>query len=44
MRYEREDVKAPPRLSGAKLRALMRDSTSDRRTEIFNAALPIDKD
>ncbi|HEY6401944.1 MAG TPA: GntR family transcriptional regulator [Blastocatellia bacterium] len=33
-------VEALPKLSGAKLRALMRDSISDWRTEIFNAVLP----
>jgi len=33
-------VEALPRLSGAKLRALMRDSISDWRTEVFNAVLP----
>jgi DNA-binding GntR family transcriptional regulator len=33
-------VEAPPKLSGVKLRALMRDSISDWRTEVFNAALP----
>jgi DNA-binding GntR family transcriptional regulator len=35
-------VEALPRLSGAKLCALMRDSISDWRTEVFNAALPRD--
>jgi DNA-binding GntR family transcriptional regulator len=33
-------VEALPKLSGVKLRALMRDSISDWRTEVFNAALP----
>jgi len=33
-------VEALPRLSGAKLRALMRDSVSEWKTEIFNAVLP----
>jgi DNA-binding GntR family transcriptional regulator len=33
-------VEALPRLSGAKLRALMRDSISDWRTEVFNSVLP----
>ena len=33
-------VEALPRLSGAKLRALMRNSVSDWKTEIFNAVLP----
>jgi DNA-binding GntR family transcriptional regulator len=33
-------VEALPKLSGAKLRALMRDSISDWRTEIFDAVLP----
>ena len=33
-------VEALPKLSGAKLRALMRDSISDWRTEVFNAVLP----
>ena len=37
-------VQALPRLSGAKLRALMRDSVSDWKTEVFNAVLPRDKD
>jgi DNA-binding GntR family transcriptional regulator len=37
-------VEALPRLSGAKLRALMRNSVSDGRTEVFNAVLPRDKD
>jgi DNA-binding GntR family transcriptional regulator len=37
-------VESLPHLSGAKLRALMRDSISDWRTEIFNAVLPRDKD
>lgn len=37
-------VEALPRLSGTKLRALMRDTISDWRTEIFNAVLPRDKD
>ncbi len=37
-------VEALPRLSGAKLRALMRDSISDWRTEIFNAVLPRESD
>ena len=30
-------VQALPRLSGAKLRALMRDSVADWKTEIFSA-------
>jgi DNA-binding GntR family transcriptional regulator len=33
-------VEALPRLSGAKLRALMRHSVSDWKTEVFNAVLP----
>jgi DNA-binding GntR family transcriptional regulator len=33
-------VEALPKLSKAKLRALMRDSISDWRTEVFNAVLP----
>jgi DNA-binding GntR family transcriptional regulator len=33
-------VEALPKMSGAKLRALMRDSISDWRTEVFNAVLP----
>jgi DNA-binding GntR family transcriptional regulator len=33
-------VEAPPRLSGTKLRALMRNSVSNRKTEIFDAAPP----
>ena len=33
-------VEALPKLSGAKLRALMRDSVSDWKTEVFNAVLP----
>jgi hypothetical protein len=33
-------VEALPKLSGAKLRALMRDSISDWKTEVFNAVLP----
>jgi DNA-binding GntR family transcriptional regulator len=33
-------VEALPKLSGVKLRALMRDSISDWRTEVFNAVLP----
>lgn len=33
-------VEALPRLGGAKLRALMRDSVSDWKTEVFNAVLP----
>ncbi len=33
-------VEALPRLSGAKLRALMRDSISEWKTEVFNAVLP----
>ncbi|HKQ80125.1 MAG TPA: GntR family transcriptional regulator [Blastocatellia bacterium] len=33
-------VEALPKLSGAKLRALMRDSIFDWRTEVFNAVLP----
>jgi DNA-binding GntR family transcriptional regulator len=33
-------VEALPQLSGAKLRALMRNSVSDWKTEIFNAVLP----
>lgn len=33
-------VEALPRLSGAKLSALMRNSVSDWRTEVFNAVLP----
>jgi DNA-binding GntR family transcriptional regulator len=33
-------VEALPRLSGAKLRALMRNSVSEWKTEIFNAVLP----
>ena len=37
-------VEALPRLSRAKLRALMRESISDWRTEVFNAVLPRDKD
>jgi DNA-binding GntR family transcriptional regulator len=37
-------VDALPRLSVAKLRALMRNSVSDWRTEVFNAVLPRDKD
>ena len=37
-------VEALPRLSKAKLHALMRDSISDWKTEIFNAVLPRDKD
>ena len=37
-------VESLPRLSGAKLRVLMRDSISDWRTEIFSAVLPRDKE
>jgi DNA-binding GntR family transcriptional regulator len=37
-------VEALPRLSRAKLRALMRDSISDWRTEVFNAVLSENKD
>jgi DNA-binding GntR family transcriptional regulator len=37
-------VEALPQLSGAKLRALMQDSISDWRTEVFDAVLPKDKD
>jgi len=37
-------VQALPRLSRSKLRALMRDSIADWKTEIFNAVLPGDKD
>jgi len=37
-------VEALPRLSRAKLRALMRNSVSDWKTEVFNAVLPRDKD
>lgn len=37
-------VDALPKLSRAKLRALMRDSISDWRTEVFNAVLPRDKE
>lgn len=33
-------VEALPRLGGAKLRALMRNSVSDWKTEVFNAVLP----
>ncbi|MGH9938592.1 MAG: hypothetical protein ACREAM_20320, partial [Blastocatellia bacterium] len=33
-------VEALPRMSGAKLRALMRNSVSDWKTEVFNAVLP----
>ncbi|HEV2666271.1 MAG TPA: FCD domain-containing protein [Blastocatellia bacterium] len=33
-------VEALPRLSGTKLRALMRNSVSEWKTEIFNAVLP----
>jgi DNA-binding GntR family transcriptional regulator len=33
-------VEALPKLSGVKLRALMRDSISDWRTEVFNSVLP----
>jgi DNA-binding GntR family transcriptional regulator len=33
-------VEALPKMSGAKLRALMRDLISDWRTEVFNAVLP----
>ena len=33
-------VEALPRLSGAKLRALMRNTVSDWKTEVFNAVLP----
>jgi DNA-binding GntR family transcriptional regulator len=33
-------VEALPRLSGAKLRALMRNSVSEWKTEIFNVVLP----
>jgi DNA-binding GntR family transcriptional regulator len=33
-------VEALPRLSGAKLRALMRNSVSEWKTEVFNAVLP----
>ncbi|MGE0130512.1 MAG: GntR family transcriptional regulator [Blastocatellales bacterium] len=33
-------VEALPRLSRAKLRALMRDSVTDWKTEVFNAVLP----
>ena len=33
-------VEALPRLSGAKLRALMRNSVSEWKTEIFDAVLP----
>jgi DNA-binding GntR family transcriptional regulator len=33
-------VEALPKLGGAKLRMLMRDSISDWRTEVFNAVLP----
>ena len=33
-------VEALPRLSGAKLRALMRNSISEWKTEVFNAVLP----
>ena len=37
-------VEALPNLSRTKLRALMRESISDWRTEVFNAVLPGDKD
>jgi len=37
-------VEALPHLSRAKLRALMRNSVSDWKTEVFNAVLPTDKD
>jgi DNA-binding GntR family transcriptional regulator len=37
-------VEALPRMGGAKLRALMRNSVSDWRTEVFSAVLPRDKD
>ena len=37
-------VEALPKLSGAKLCGLMRDSISDWRTEVFNAVLPRDND
>ena len=37
-------LEALPKLSGAKLRALMRGSISNWRTEIFSAVLPKDKD
>src|SRR5262245_38979328 len=37
-------VEALPRRSRAKLRALMRNSVSDWKTEVFNAVLPRDKD
>ena len=37
-------VEALPLMSGAKLRALMRNSVSDWRTEVFSAVLPRDKD
>jgi DNA-binding GntR family transcriptional regulator len=33
-------VEALPRLSGAKLRTLMRNSVLEWKTEIFNAVLP----
>jgi len=35
-------VEALPRLGGAKLRALMRNSVSEWKTEVFNAVLPRD--
>ena len=35
-------VEALPRMSGAKLRALMGNSVSEWKTEIFNAVLPRD--
>ena len=37
---ERRDMEKIFRLSGAKLRALMRNSVTDWKTEVFNAALP----
>ena len=37
-------VEALPLMSGAKLRALMRNSVSDWRTEVFSAVLPRDKE
>ncbi len=35
-------IEALPRLSGRKLRALMRESVADWRNEVFNAVLPGD--
>jgi hypothetical protein len=37
-------VESLPKLGGAKLSALMRDSITDWKTEVFNAELPRDKD